>query len=481
MPANFLHGVETIEILRGPRPIRGVKTAVIGLVGTAALMDCAAADRTVNEPILVTSDRDAAKFFGRSRPGFTIPAALDAIFDQGQGPICLVVNTLDPATHRASVTAEARTFNADNRVTLTNPQVADVVVRQGGITYVEGVSYTVDYGGGVITRLPAGQIPAGAAVTVDYNWLNPALVLAADVIGSTSPGGVRSGLQALLDTYNLFGFFAKILVAPVYCTQNSVAVEMIALAGRLRAVALIDAPAGTSVAGAITGRGPGGAINFQTSSPRAVLCYPHLRRHDAATNSEVLEPYSQRLAGVMAARDMERGYWWSPSNTEIKGIIGVERKITAMINDPSSEANLLNEAGITTVFNSFGTGMRTWGNRSAAWPSVTHPRNFINITRTADVLHESIEFSMLQFLDFPITPALIDSIVESVNAFIRSLIARGGLIDGRCVYDPSKNPPTQIALGQLTFDIEFMPPTPAERITFESFINIELLKKLGGQ
>lgn len=40
-----------------------------------------------------------------------------------------------------------------------------------------------------------------------------------------------------------------------------------------------------------------------------------------------------------------------------------------MINDPNSEANLLNEAGIITVFNSYGTGIRLWGNRSAAFPS----------------------------------------------------------------------------------------------------------------
>ena len=68
---------------------------------------------------------------------------------------------------------------------------------------------------------------------------------------------------------------------------------------------------------------------------------------------------------------------------------------------------------------------------------------------------------------------------QSVNAFIRTLISRGALIDGKCTYDPTKNPPTEIALGHLTFDLEFMPPTPAERITFESFINIELLKQLG--
>ena len=211
------------------------------------------------------------------------------------------------------------------------------------------------------------------------------------------------------------------------------------------------------------------------------MCYPHLKVFDQATVSERLEGMAARLAGVICRKDTENGYWWSPSNTEIMGITGTERPITARINDPQSEANLLNENGIVTVFNSFGTGLRAWGNRSAAWPSMTHPRNFINVRRTADVLHESVEYSMLQFIDYPIDNGLIDAIKESVNGFIRTLIARGALIDGSCTYDPAKNPPTEIALGHLTFDITFMPPTPAERISFESFIDINLLRGLGSQ
>ena len=39
--------------------------------------------------------------------------------------------------------------------------------------------------------------------------------------------------------------------------------------------------------------------------------------------------------------------------------------------------------------------------------------------------------------------------------------------------------PNLPAYSTLVFDVEFMPPTPAERITFESFIDIELLKTLG--
>lgn len=412
MAANFLHGVETIIIEKGPRPITGVKTAVIGLVGTAPIQSVSSTDRTINQPIVIRNPVDAAKYFGANTTGYTIPAALDAIFDQGNGPICIVVNVFDPAVHATSGTPD------------------------------------------------------------------PSKVIAADIIGEVDTDGNSSGLQALIGTYNLFGYVAKMLIAPGYCTQNAVATEMIAVADKLRAMALIDAPVGTTVNEAIAGRGASGTINFNTSNKRAVLCFPHVKRYDTATDTEVLEPLSQRLAGVIAARDVEKGYWWSPSNAEIKGIVGMELPITALINDSTTEANALNEAGIVTLFNSFGTGIRTWGNRSAAFPTNTSPENFINVQRTADILHESIEYNMLQYIDRPINQALIDTIRESVNGFIRTLVMRGALIDGKCVYDPAKNPTTEIAAGHLTFDLEFMPPTPAERITFESYINIELLKAL---
>jgi phage tail sheath protein FI len=139
----------------------------------------------------------------------------------------------------------------------------------------------------------------------------------------------------------------------------------------------------------------------------------------------------------------------------------------------------LNENGIVTVFNSFGTGYRVWGNRSAAWPSKSDPKNFISVRRTADIIAESIEYATLQFLDKPITVA-IDGVLSMVNAFIRTLIGRGALVDGKCYFLKDKNPETELANGHLTFTYEIMPPTPAERITFEQVINIELLKKLIG-
>lgn len=483
MPAAFLHGAETIEISKGPRPVKQVKSAVIGLVGLAPIHLLAAENRRTNEPFLVLSDTDAGKYCGPQVTGFTIPQALDAIFDQGRGTV-IVINVFDPATHKQDVTGETLTFAGD---TVTLAHGADSIISAtvspdgAGDACVEGTDYTLDYATGVITRIEGGAITATTTISVDYSHADVSAVTPADIIGTTDVAGNRTGMQGWLNSYNRFGFFPKILIAPGWCTQESVAVELEVLASqdKCRAVALVDAPIGTTRDNALTGRGPDGAINFNFSSDRVVLCYPHLKVYDLATNTERLEPFSQRLAGVIAAVDDAHGYWFSPSNKVIKGVTGSELDLSAMINDPTSDVNTLNEAGIVTLFNSFGTGLRTWGNRSSAFPASTAQTNFIQTRRTADMIHESLEYAMLQFIDLPINDALIDAIKETANGFIRVLIGRGALIQGsRVEWLKERNPDVEIAAGHLTFSITMLPPPPAERITFESFIDISLLSNL---
>jgi phage tail sheath protein FI len=137
-------------------------------------------------------------------------------------------------------------------------------------------------------------------------------------------------------------------------------------------------------------------------------------------------PYSQWVAGTIAAKDLQQGYWWSPSNTQMTGPLGPDVTLYASVLDAASDVNNLNAQGILTVFNAFGTGLRVWGNRSAAYPTTTTPNNFISVRRTMDVIEESVELAMLQFIDQPISNALISAILASVNAFIRSLIRRAG-------------------------------------------------------
>ena len=60
MPASFLHGIETIEVDKGARTIQTVKTAVIGLIGTAPVDTVNEEYKTVNEPVLIINETQAA-------------------------------------------------------------------------------------------------------------------------------------------------------------------------------------------------------------------------------------------------------------------------------------------------------------------------------------------------------------------------------------------------------------------------------------
>jgi len=470
MPVSYLHGVETLELKKGPVPVTVVKSAVIGLVGIAPI-------GTANTPIVVQSERDAAQF-GSPLTGFNIPKALADIFKQGAGTV-IVVNTFTNS-NLSTVTDEALPTTAGGKTKTAFNPVSNLVVKKGVTTLTLDTHYSVDEYGN-IEVINFVTVPDGTTtLTASYKKLNAASVNADQIIGEyDSETDARTGMKCFDLCFNMFGFTPRILIAPGYSVLSAVSTNMISVANKFRAHALIDAPEGTAVSDAITGRGPLGEINFNTSSKRAVLCYPMLKAYDIATDSNEDRPYSQFLAGVIAATDNSRGYWVSPSNKEILGIVGVERNISAAVNDASTDANLLNEKGIVTLFNSFGTGIRTWGNRSAAFPTKTDPSNFIAVQRTADILHESLELAMLQFIDEPINQALIDSITETVNGFMRVLVQRGAIVDGKCTYDVAKNPDVEVAAGHLTFDINFMPPTPAERITFESFIDISLLRSLG--
>jgi uncharacterized protein len=440
----------------------------------------------------------SAAAFGPLMQGYTVPYALAAIQAQGAGQV-IVVDVFNPYLHFTAIAGQAMSMPAAGPqvISLGHMGVWNVVLKNSGgsTTYINGTDYTLDAINGVITQKPGGAITSGEALSVSFNYADPSKVQDSDIAGSVT-GTTYTGIQALRTTYGTMGFFPKVLIAPGYSQNSSTADALTSIAQAIRAIALIDAPPSVSPATAIANRGTAGNV-FDTSSDRAVLCYPQEKFVDtgivptgitlnsggapvlAIANTVSVGPYSQWMAGAIAAKDLQRGYWWSPSNTQLTGPLGPDVTLYASVLDAASDVNNLNAQGIVSVFNAFGTGLRVWGNRSAAYPSVTTPNNFISVRRTMDVIEESVELSMLQFIDQPITNALISAILASVNAFIRSLIGRGALVAGSASYNPAENPPAQVAAGQLVFDIDVMPPPPAERLTFNVFIDTTLLSGLG--
>lgn len=480
---SFLHGLEITTETQGAQPIQGVPTGIIGLVGTAPLHLVASAYQTTNGLVEIKNPVEAARYFGAHRTGYSIPRALEGIFKQGPARV-IVNNVFDPTTHVTALASTSYTFDDDDEIDVGHEGLDSVVVKDSTetTTYDLTDDYTVDLVTGIISRVDGGAIAAGATVKVACNYADPGEVDSADVVGEVDVSGNRTGLKLLKDAKSKFQVAVKLIIAPGYSTVDAVVDEMISVASDLsvRALAFADAPIGTTYANAIAGRGSGGSINFNHADKRLVLCFPHLKAYDVVAEAEYNDPMSSRLTGLIAFLDATRGYWVSPSNKQIKSVSGVERTLTCGMMDPNSEANLLNAQGIVCQYTG-STGVRAWGNRSSAYPSATTIDTFFPVQRTIDQIWDVLELAALQFVDEPISEALIKSITETVNGFIRKEAAKGALhVDSKVVYDPADNDSTEVEAGHLTWRLEYCPMPPLEKATFKTYLKTSLLANLAG-
>ncbi len=161
--------------------------------------------------------------------------------------------------------------------------------------------------------------------------------------------------------------------------------------------------------------------------------------------------------------DAEAGWWASPSNRELRGIAGTSGFVSFGLGDPDAEANILNASEVATLVRAI--GWRLWGNRTC---SADPKWQFLSVVRTADRINEAILRAHLWVVDRNITRNHVSDVVESVNAYLRSLVSDGAIPGGRCWADPDLNKPASLQGGKLYLDFEFTPAYPAERITFRS-------------
>ena len=284
----------------------------------------------------------------------------------------------------------------------------------------------------------------------------------ANVIGGVDAGtGQFLGVHALAGAESVVGYAPRILIAPGFTHQrptdlaNPVVAELLGIAERMRAIIVADGP-NTTDADAIVAAGDAG-------SDRVYLVDPwHLVFVDG---NPVAVPPSSRVAGMIARTDNEVGFWASPSNREVFGVVGLSRPVDFTLGDSASRANLLNEANVATTIRQ--DGFRLWGNRTL---SADAKFAFLSVRRTADVLNASLQRAHLWAVDRGITRTYVDDVVDSVNGFLRDLVAQGAILGGRCWPDPDLNTPTAVADGKVYFNFDFTPVYPAEHITFRSML-----------
>ena len=274
-----------------------------------------------------------------------------------------------------------------------------------------------------------------------------------NVIGSVSVSGEYSGVYSFLASKSILGVTPRILCAPGFSTQE-VVTELVSIAERLRAIIVADCPGNATNAE---------LQSFVTNcaSSRVYAVYPEVINTKNAT-----VPASSYVAGVIAKTDNDDGFWVSPSNKTINGIIGLSKPIDFTLGDASCRANYLNEQKITTIINQ--NGYRLWGNRSTAG---TGSYEFLCVRRTADVICDSILQSHLWAVDRNIVKNYLTDVTESVNAFLATLKSQGAILAGKCIPNKELNTAQNITEGKVYFDFEFTPAYPAEQVTFRAYLN----------
>ncbi|WP_143688749.1 phage tail sheath subtilisin-like domain-containing protein [Wolbachia endosymbiont of Laodelphax striatellus] len=271
--------------------------------------------------------------------------------------------------------------------------------------------------------------------------------------------GEYQGIEAFLSSESIVHVAPRILIAPQFTHQlpedgkNPVVGALISIAEKLRSIIVADGP-NTNDEEAIKWR-------KSVGSSRVYIIDPWVK---VLIEEEIL-PASPFVAGLIAKVDSEQGFWHSPSNKEINGIVGTSRPIDFTLGNTNCRANHLNENEVTTIIHQ--NGYRLWGNRTCSNDSKWA---FLSVRRTADLINDSLLRAHLWAVDRNITKTYIDDVIEGVNSYLANLKVQGAIISGKCYATPELNTPANIASGKVYFDFEFTPPYPAEQITFRSHL-----------
>lgn len=317
-----------------------------------------------------------------------------------------------------------------------------VTAQSGGVDTLKDVGFVLE--GDTVSLFLGAQIVDGK-VKATYHEIDAEKVTSEDIV---------QALDKIDSTYARFTLTPGIFIAPKFSLDNEVAAALAAKAKTLDCVAINDIDAESYTA----------AIEYKNthriSHSHLITCFPKVSLGGA-------EYYlSTHLAALMNVTDADNDNipYVSPSNKnlQIDGAV-INGKEIFLTQD---QANLLNAAGIVTAF-SF-AGWKFWGNMMSVYPSSTDVKDiFISTRRMMNWLKQYLCVNYFSTLDIPISVRVVDSLLQSINLWMASLVSRGILLGGEVTFDESENPVTDLLAGRITFNIRFASPTPAQEITFK--------------
>lgn len=290
----------------------------------------------------------------------------------------------------------------------------------------------------------------------------------ANLIGGVTDDGKKTGIKALLSAQTQLGVKPRILGAPGLDNQ-AVATELLSVAQSLRGFAYLAAHGCKTVTEALAYR-----KNF--SQREGMLIWPDFVNFDSVKKAEESAYATARALGLRAKIDQQTGWNKSLSNVGVNGVTGLSADVFWDLQDPATDAGLLNQNDVTTLIRK--DGFRFWGSRCLSDDPLFA---FENYTRTAQVLADTIAEAHMWAVDGVLNPSLARDIIEGIRAKLRNLKTQGYIIGADCWLDESVNDKDSLKAGKLTIDYDFTPVPPLENLMLRQRITDRYLLDFSSQ
>lgn len=353
--------------------------------------------------------------------------------------------------------ADAATFPLNEPVLITNVQSAIAKAGKQG-TLAASLQAIADQSKPVIVVV---RVAEGTGTDEDAALAQTL----SNIIGTTDENGKYTGLKALLTAEAVTGVKPRILGVPGFDTLD-VATALAPVCQKLRAFGYVSAWGCKTVSDAIKYRD-----NF--SQRELMVIWPDFLAWDTVSNATATAYATARALGLRAYIDQSVGWHKTLSNVGVNGVTGISASVFWDLQESGTDADLLNQAGVTTLIRK--DGFRFWGNRTCSDDPLFL---FENYTRTAQVIADTMAAAHMWAVDKPITATLIRDIVDGINAKFRELKTSGYIVDASCWFDEEANDKETLKAGKLYIDYDYTPVPPLENLTLRQRITDKYLATL---
>lgn len=278
---------------------------------------------------------------------------------------------------------------------------------------------------------------------------------AADALAENTAATI-AGLDKLLLADQALGVKPRIIGAPGLDAPATVAAALATVTDKLNGFAYFDCKSSGTVAEATAYRD-----TFGSKRMMAV-------KGDFYIGEDVSWGVANAL-GLRAQLDQTQGIHKTISNVPVAGVTSIANPVTWDLQNPSTEAGVLNAADVTCLIRR--SGLRFWGNRTC---SEAPEYAFESTVRVESMIQDSIADASFIYIDQPLTPGLARTIVENVAEFGR-LLVRSGVLAGFEAYLTEANTPDQLAAGKLRIGYRFTVTPPLEDLGFQAEITNDFL------